>query len=207
MPTAAVTKTEFARQTGVSETAVRKWISSGIIGPDALEGQGRSARIRVEIAKRQVADRRSPGQAMSNGLDTRLGSSDSRNPDADLANDALNDALKTERLADLRYKNRRQAEEEMARRGLYVRADATAAAMTRVAAKMLTVFDAGLSDIVGQLAAKHGIDRRELLHEARSLWRAIRGKASEAARREAENHAPLLEDHVLDASEPAAGEA
>jgi hypothetical protein len=201
---AIVSKTEFAARTGVTPTRVSQWIREGKIGSDALEGEGRFARIKVEVALQQIGARRDPGQALSNGLDTRLNSAPL---DRETESDPLAAQLKAERLQQLRYANQRSAEEALIRRGVYVRADDTKAAMTRVAAKMLTVFEAALTEIVGQLAAETGHDRRALVHKARAAWREVRAKAAESARREATELAPLIEDHVPDASDVAAGEA
>jgi hypothetical protein len=199
---ATASKTEFAGMTGVTPTRVGQWIREGKIGRDALEGDGRFARIKIDLALQQIGQRRDIGQALGNGLETRLGAAE-----RETETDPLADQLKTERLRELQFRNARAAEEALARRGVYVRADATAAAMTRVAAKMLTVFEAGLNEIAGELAAELGVERRTVLHKARTAWRAIRAKAADAARREAEGMSPLNEDLAPDASDAAAGEA
>jgi hypothetical protein len=199
--TAIVSKGEFAAQTNVTPTRVGQWIREGKISGEAIVGEGRFARINVDVAMRQLNQRRDPSQAVGNGLDTRL------TPLPSEPVDTVADALKNERLRALQFQNARAAEEAFARRGEYVRADATAAAMTRVAAKMLQVFEGAVTDIAGTIAAKHGLDRHAVLHEARQLLRTVRAKAADAARREANGQALLIEDLVPDATDPAAGEA
>src|ERR1044072_4900104 len=63
-----MSKGDFAAAIGVSAGRVSQMIASGIIGRDALKGEGRGARIIADVAKRQIGERRHPGQAMGNGL-------------------------------------------------------------------------------------------------------------------------------------------
>jgi DNA-binding transcriptional regulator YdaS (Cro superfamily) len=185
-----VSKSEFAALTGVTPARVSQWIREGKIGPDALVGAGRSARIRPDLARRQVGQRRDAAQAMANGLGTKLaGGASDQETDA---------ALKAERLRELQFRNARAAEEALARRGVFVRADMVSPAMARMAAKMLTVFEAGLYEIADELAAQMGLDRRTVLHNVRGKWREIRAKAAEAARREAAEVPEFVEDEWLD---------
>src|SRR5690606_9605999 len=67
-----VSKGEFARMVQVSPGRVSQWIAEGKIGPDALQGEGRLAKIIVDRAMAQVRLRRDPGQAVGNGIATRL---------------------------------------------------------------------------------------------------------------------------------------
>src|SRR4051812_45124690 len=67
-----MSKGDFAAHVGLSPGRISQMIASGIIGPDALKGEGRGARIVAEIAKRQIGERRHPGQAMGNGLLTDI---------------------------------------------------------------------------------------------------------------------------------------
>lgn len=66
------TKSEFAARCGVDPSAVSHWIKHGKIGPDALDGIGRRARIRVAVAQAQLRTRLDIGQRLGNGLTTRL---------------------------------------------------------------------------------------------------------------------------------------
>lgn len=64
-----VSKAEFAQLAGVSKARVSQWLRDGVIGPEALLGQGRHARIRAELALEMLRTRlelsRSPGAAKS----------------------------------------------------------------------------------------------------------------------------------------------
>ncbi len=67
-----VSKGDFAKLCGVSPGRVTQWIDEGKISGAALVGEGRSAKIRVAIAQRQVNLRRDVGQSLGNGLGTKL---------------------------------------------------------------------------------------------------------------------------------------
>lgn len=203
-------KGEFARLINVSPGRISQMISEGKIGPEAIEGEGRLARIRVDVARRQIADRTDIGQRLGNGLMTQLEAPPE--PQAPRAtyqppSDPMADAIKRERLRGLQLQNERAAEDRLAEQGRYVRADHTRAAMTRMAAAILTVFEGGLADIASGIAAEHGLVQRDVLHKMRTEFRTIREKAAESFRRDLANLPTRLEDEVADATDPAQGEA
>lgn len=53
----AVRKSTFAKLRGVSPGRVSQWLADGLISGDAIVGDGRSARIVVEIANEQLRER------------------------------------------------------------------------------------------------------------------------------------------------------
>ena len=63
-----VSKGEFAQICNVSPGRVTQWIHEGKIGSDALVGEGRSAKIIVGLAQRQVRARTDSGQAFGTVL-------------------------------------------------------------------------------------------------------------------------------------------
>lgn len=67
-----VSKSEFARECNVSPARVSQWISEGKITPDAIAGEGRSAKVNADLALQQVYSRRDVGQSLGNGKDTQL---------------------------------------------------------------------------------------------------------------------------------------
>jgi hypothetical protein len=68
-----VSKGEFARLSNVSAGRVSQWISEGKLTGEALEGEGRSAKIRVPVAVQQLRGRLDMSQRFGlNGLSTRL---------------------------------------------------------------------------------------------------------------------------------------
>jgi hypothetical protein len=66
---------------GVSAGRVTQWITEGKIGPDALVGEGRGAKINAALALEQLRERLDPSQRFStNGLSTRLADEDDPPP-------------------------------------------------------------------------------------------------------------------------------
>lgn len=211
-----LSKSEFARLINVTPGRVSQMIGEGKIGDDALVGDGRSAKIRVELAKAQLRQRTDISQRFGNGLSTLLDPAGAeppklppaqREPSPREAADPVAEAIKAERLRELTLRNERAAEERLAERGRYVRADQTQAAMTRLASAMLNVFEGGLQDLANALAAKHGLATRDVLHQLRQEFRGIRERAANAVRVQAAHLPPLLLDDVVDASDPELGRA
>lgn len=202
-----VSKGEFARLINVSAGRVSQMISEGKIGPDALEGGGRSARIRVQLARQQIADRTDVGQRFGNGLFTQLDAPAAPAARAPAPVNPTVDAIAAERLRSLRLANERAAEERLAEQGRYVRADLTQAAMNRMAAQLLTIFEGGLADLAADLAAAQGLVQRDVLHQLRTGFRKVRIKALEAVRRDQTALPPIVTDEIADATDPALGEA
>lgn len=204
-----VTKGEFARMLNVSPGRVSQMISEGKIGADALEGEGRNAKIRAVLARQQISDRTDVGQRTGNGLFTRLDAPPAERP-ADRAPapmDPTAAAIARERLRTLQLNNERAAEDRLAEQGRYVPTDLARAAMNKQVQSLLTIFEGGLVDLADAISAKHKLPQRDVLHLLRTEFRVIRAKAADAARRDAAGMPKLIVDDVADASDPAAGEA
>lgn len=206
-----LSKGDFARLINVTPGRVSQMISEGKIGADALEGEGRYARIKANLARRQIADRTDIGQRHGNGLFTQLdapppATTDRQPMRAPLA-DPTTAAIAAERLRSLQLKNEREAEDRLAEQGRYVVAAQVQASMNKMAAQLLTIFEGGLADLAAQVAAAHGLVQRDVLHQLRGEFRKVRLKALETLRRDMAGMAPLVADEIADASDPAAGEA
>jgi hypothetical protein len=206
MTPAVVSKGEFARLCDVSPTRVGQWLREGKLGPEALEGEGRFARIRVDEARRQLRLTIDTAQRFGNGITTKLDDDLPLAP-ATRAGDPIADQIKLQKLEQIRYANRRAAEEELARQGLYVRADQTSAAMAKLGAGLLNVFEGAMGDLAQAVAAKFELPQRDVLHLLRTEFRAVRVKAAAATRKHAEHLPGLIDDQVLEASDPVQGEA
>ena len=89
------TKSEFAAACDVHPSRVTQWISEGKISQREMVGSGRSARIRVDAAKKRLKVTLDDVQRTGNGLDTNL---DGDGPD--VPND-VDKALKLEKLKAL----------------------------------------------------------------------------------------------------------
>ena len=90
---ATLSKSDFADLCNVNKSRVSHWIKEGRIGPDALSGTGRSARIIVEKAQAQLRARLDPYQmlATGNGARTDLGGKVPTDPKADGKGNPLSD--------------------------------------------------------------------------------------------------------------------
>ena len=111
-----VSKGQFAALRNVSPGRVSQWISEGKIKPDALVGEGRNAKINVAVATRQLRVALDVGQLTGNGVRTRrdlslpvqpMPAPPAREPAPSSPGDPIADAIKQERLDQLRRANRR----------------------------------------------------------------------------------------------------
>ena len=210
-PDMLATKGEFARLINVSPGRITQMIAEGKIGPDALDGAGRSAKIKVNLARQQIGARTDVGQRFGNGLGTQLNlptADDTIRATPPLSlTDPTTDLIKRERLRGLQLANERAAEQRLAEQGRYVSAEAAQATMTRMASSLLVAFEGSLPDLAATLAGKINVPARDVLHELRAGFREVRAKLAETARRDAAGLPRLVADEVPDAVDPALGEA
>lgn len=211
-----VRKGEFARMRNVDPSRVSQWISEGKLTGEALVGEGRTARINVEVATRQLLARLDVSQRFGNGLKTRLdlpapaaaaasepiartaglGSVAPRlplGPDdqaaasaapaalAPVAGDTVEDRIKLEKFRQVQLTTRRLEEADRLARGRYVLAADAAAEAGRIAGQMIATFEGGLVDMASAIAARYGLPSRDVLHELRAAFRALRTKAHASA--------------------------
>ena len=191
-------KGQFAALCGVTPGRVSQWIKEGKIRGDALDGAGRSARIRVAIAQEQLRGSLDLGQRLGlNGIGTRL--DDAAPPPTMTAglppkDPTVEDRIKAERLRQLETQNRRLAEEERARAGLYMRTADAEQEMARIAGQMMKIFEGGLADMASHLGAQFGLTQRDVLHALRGQFREVRASAAKAMRQAMEGMARHIED-------------
>ncbi|MBU2533316.1 MAG: hypothetical protein KKB37_11285 [Alphaproteobacteria bacterium] len=190
-------KSEFARRIAVKPARITQMIQEGKIPPEALVGEGRTARIRVHLALKQIAQKRDIGQALGNGLGTRLDGvapegnetrEEDPEPDLPLAprEPSVEDEIKQERLIRERRANRQAQEADALRRGALMETAQARAEMNKITSRMLVTFEGALPDFASALAAKFEIPQRDILHVLRREFTRMRSNASkrEAARAE-----------------------
>ena len=207
-----LSKGEFAAEIGVSPGRVSQMIAEGKIGPDALAGSGRTARVRVDVAKHQISARRDIGQALGNGLGTRVESAAAGSTEgagARMANDApsiggdsFDAQFKREKLAEIQRRNRKAAEEEAERRGRFIEAADARTQMTRVAAAMLSSFEGSLQTMATAIASKYGMPQRDVLHLLRSEFRGFRESEAKRFRTEADGLPETVESVLVEEGVP-----
>lgn len=160
------TKQEFARLIGVSPSRISQYIKTGIIGPDALQGAGRSALVKVDIAKAQIAARRHAGQATGNGLFTRVaggaGLDQGTAGGAPLPDD-LATQIQRAKLEEIERRNRMAQIEEARNAGRLVTVEDFRAELGKAVSDIQAVFTGMAPDIANALAAKFGVPQRDLL--------------------------------------------
>jgi hypothetical protein len=205
-----VSKAAYARLKGVSGARVSQWISDRRIDGPALVGEGRSAQIDVAIADEQLKQRLDLSQRLGNGLSTRLGQTAAATtssvelplataeappvaPPAPSAIDTIEEAFKREKLEGLQRENRKRAEEEAARAGRYVDAQAASAQMAKIAGKTMTMIDGSLPEIASALSAKFSLPQRDVLHLLRAEFRELRQRAADSLRLEASELPAMVE--------------
>lgn len=213
---AAVAKGVFARMIGVTPGRVSQYIRENKIGAEALEGEGRSAKIKVEVAKQHLRARLDIGQRLGNGLDTKLTATRKPSPDPELPSEApldpaedgdIDRALKLEKLADAQFRRRKREEEDLARRGIYMPSDQARAQMRKVAERVLSSVEGGLADLAAQLAAKFEIPQRDVLHELRLGMRKIRASVSAGAKARADAMPAIVTEPLPESEDEETAEA
>lgn len=202
-----VSKGRYAALKNVTPGRVSQWISEGKIGPEALDGEGRSARIKVGIADAQLRRRLDISQRLGNGLSTRLSAPSEAMPAAQpqldvaaptaapvAAGDPVEERIKQERLEQLQRSNRRAAEEEAARTGCYTDSDAAKAQMARIASQMLSVIEGSLGELATAISSKFSAPQRDVLHLLRAEFRSVRLRAAASARQTASDLPAFVDD-------------
>lgn len=101
-----LSKSEFAKLAGVSPGRVSQYLREGVIGREALVGDGRNARIKADLALAMVRDRMDPTRRATNlaGIDSAASSF--------LANRARKEGYAADLLALRLGERRREMQEE-----------------------------------------------------------------------------------------------
>lgn len=191
-------KGKFAELCGVSAGRVSQWIAEGKIKPSSLQGEGRAAQVIVAKAQHDLRRSLDIGQRLGNGIETRLEqpaqAPASQAPQAAPFAPSVEDRIKDEKLKAVQFSNRRAAEEERARAGLYMRSTDAQQQMVRVASMTLKIFEGGLADLANELAARFEIPQRDALHVLRTRFREVRASAVKSLKQELEELPPFVED-------------
>jgi hypothetical protein len=204
-----VSKGQFATLRNVSPGRVSQWISEGKIKPDALVGEGRNAKINVTVARLQLREALDVSQLAGNGVATNLAlpltastppsaSAPNREAAPSPQNDPIAEAIKQERLDQLRRANRREAEEEAARSGRFTDAADAARQMGTLATKMMAVMEGSLPELATAVSARFEIPQRDVLHLLRSEFRKVRAAAAKTFRDIAANQPATVEAELPD---------
>lgn len=193
---------------GVSPARVSQWIGEGKIGPDALVGQGRGARININAAMAQLKERLDVSQRFGlNGLSTKLApgelplepapqapARETKPPPAPLV-DSVEAQIKAHKLRQTELATRRQEEEDRLARGVYILAADAQASTAKACGKLLEAIEGSLADIAGEFAAKYQIPSRDALHLLRAQLNKVRARVSADFAALAAAEPETVEDH------------
>lgn len=201
MDGATVTKGEFARIINVSPGRVSQYIAEGKLYGAALVGEGRAARIAVDVATEQLRNKLDISQRLGNGLDTRLAASPAPaglpaapTPPPDTAARTLEDQIKVEKLEGLRRQRRREEEEDRARAGLYTRTEDVTASTRRLVGTLLDGIEGGLTGMAQAVAARFELPQRDVLHLLRQEFRTVRENIARRTRAAAAELPEVVDD-------------
>src|ERR1700678_1261845 len=173
-----VSKAEFARIAGVTRSRVSHWISSGELGGDALVRGGRTERVNVEAARRQLGARVDVDQRIAPARGGR--------------GDTL-DAIQRQKLAALELANERARLEAATDTGRYVDVGAAKQEMGKIAGRMVAAFDGILPTLADAIAAGSDLSSRDALHLLRTAWLSCRSRLAGMEDKAAIAEAPTLE--------------
>ncbi|MGI3128210.1 hypothetical protein [Nitratireductor sp. PBL-C9] len=185
-------KGDFARLIGVSPGRVSQYITEGKIFGEAIDGEGRLARIRPDVARAQLYKSLEPSQRLGgNGAAVReqsAGSSLRSVPEP------VHDELATERLKQQRIKTAQAEREEALAVGRYMLTEAARREMGRAVAEAFKVMEQGLRDMANALSAEFSIPERDAQQVLQKSFRMVRAKAAESYRAQAEATPAMVED-------------
>ena len=180
------TKKQFAAIVGVTPGCVSQWLAAGKIGKDALVGVGHRARINVAVATAQLKLRLDPVQ--------HLGAAGRAQLNGAVDDDTVETNIKVARLRQLELSNAKASMEASARSGRYTKTDEARQEQGRVAARLMSVFEASLTEFAGAIMAEPPKTSRDALRTLRAAWRAIRIRQAKASGEEAVTMPSLLDD-------------
>ena len=178
-----VSKSEFAELMNVSRQRVSQWLSARQIDGEALVGDGRTARINVEIAKEQLSARLSLSQHLgANGKALLTGGAS-----------PLDGDIKAARLRQLVLSNERAFADAALRAGIYVKADDVRQQFGSVASRLITSFESAFMPMANAIVSSKAQTPNEVLRVMRSAWLEVRTKAAKAQGDEALAMPPMVE--------------
>lgn len=182
-----VSKKEFADLARVTQGRVSQWLAGRKIYGDAIVGRGHRARIKVPVALEQLKKTLDVDQRLSGNARARLDGSR-------VADDVIEDKIKSARLAQIELSNSKARIEAAARSGRYILAEDARQEMGRLAGRMMSVFEASLSEFANAMIAKPPGSPRDALLVLRSTWREVRARQAGGLAAEAAGMPSTVED-------------
>lgn len=203
-----MTKSAFAAHVGVSAGRISQYIAERKIFGDALEGEGRNAKIRPTVAMEQLKRSLDPAQRFgANGMATRS-APPSAAPDLlddvptrtkapakpTVGFDPFVDEVAAEKLKQQKITTARMEREEALELGRYMLTDDARREMVKAVAEAFKVMEQGISEMAKALAAQFAIPTHDGTHVMLKAFRDHRAKKA----KDFSAAAAELPDHVED---------
>jgi hypothetical protein len=164
-----VSKSQAAKILNVSKTRITQYLHDGRISGDAVIGEGRHAKIDIDLARAQLNDRLAAAQIGVNGLETQL----------DASSESLGEQIKAERLAQEKMKTRRMEAEEKELHGHWMLTADVVPQFNRIVTEMMITFEDAMKDMAAAVAVEMQVDRRRVLVAMRGEFLAWRHREVE----------------------------
>lgn len=197
--TELATKTAFAQMMGVGKSAVSNWITEGILTSDAFQGEGRRAKVIVEVARAQVERNRDPGQSVGNGLKT--GGVPTRKPVEPQPDDGVETQIKQQALLERQFRNRKFAEDEALRQQQLLSKDHVEREMRRVIGQMLNQIEGQFPDLANDIAKACDVPQKDVQHALKKGFHKVRAKVAKENADKAASLPELVETQITGVSE------
>jgi len=199
-----MTKSAFAAHVGVSAGRISQYIAERKIHGDALEGEGRSAKIRTAVAIEQLQRTLDPSQRFgSNGTATRStpitvaddrADVPARQPARERPLEPFVDEVAAEKLKQQKITTARMEREEALELGRYMLTDDARREMVKAVAEAFKVMEQGIPEMAKALAAQFAVSTHDATHVLLKAFRDHRAKkAKDFAAASAD-----LDEHVED---------
>ncbi|PRX09987.1 UNVERIFIED_ORG: hypothetical protein BCL66_105173 [Martelella mediterranea] len=211
----SMSKAEFAALISVSAGRVSQYLSAGQIHGRAIEGEGRFARIRPDVAIGQLGLTIDPSQGYgANGKAPTATSKKQadfpraerrasaaaelplRSPANEEEEEDLAEQLARERLQQQRYKTAQMERQEKAEAGIYTRTEDVRREIGRASSEAFKVMEQGLPDLATAVAEAFTLPQRDIQKVLARKWRDVRVKAAEAFREERDQTPEMIEEEA-----------
>ncbi len=198
-----VTKGEFAVLIGVSAGRVSQYLKEGRISQNAVEGEGRTARIKVEQAKADLRISLDVGQRFGNGISTRLDPSSHTSAvrtSEPIVISGIDQEIKEQKLEQIRRANRNAAITDAVARGTLMKTEDAKAKMNKIASDLLHEIEGRLPEMATEVANKFKLPQRDVLHTLRASFKSSRSRMA-ADMRNAADGLPKEVEAIIHADE------
>ena len=199
-----MTKSAFAAHVGVSAGRISQYIAERKIHGEALEGEGRNAKIRTAVAIEQLQRTLDPSQRFgANGTATRSSpvaiaedrpDVPARLPARERTLEPFVDEVAAEKLKQQKITTARMEREEALELGRYMLTDDARREMVKAVAEAFKVMEQGIPEMAKALAAQFAVSTHDATHVLMKSFRDHRAKKA----KDFASAAADLDEHVED---------